>query len=443
MAPDAARANSDRYAVYWNRSNPRAPHRTPCAPRAPPAPGVRGDPPKLGGPEFLSRTWGSPILGPLRGRLPAASELVEIPRGTSSLNCAGCPRASVARGPLGRFAARGRLAWNLQPVTGHILLPRSAFPAHTRLVDVAERAPHPPSPPRQGGAPLSGSATRRRVTPAGRPRAASSLVLAPVRGRPDPDPALSLTLVLTLALLLTLSLSQPDPDPANEPQDLAGCKPEPEHRTICSPQLTSTPRVSLLYSLNLQTASHFCGGGQSSPFPGGPRAGKGWRFHAGAADDGGGYTVEVSINDYLDIYCPHYGAPLPPAERMEHYVLYMVNGEGHASCDHRQRGFKRWECNRPAAPGGPLKFSEKFQLFTPFSLGFEFRPGHEYYYISATPPNAVDRPCLRLKVYVRPTNETLYEAPEPIFTSNNSCSGLGACQLVLSTVPVLWTLLGP
>lgn len=105
------------------------------------------------------------------------------------------------------------------------------------------------------------------------------------------------------------------------------------------------------------------------------------RFHAGAADDGGGYTVEVSINDYLDIYCPHYGAPLPPAERMEHYVLYMVNGEGHASCDHRQRGFKRWECNRPAAPGGPLKFSEKFQLFTPFSLGFEFRPGHEYYYI--------------------------------------------------------------
>ena len=41
-----------------------------------------------------------------------------------------------------------------------------------------------------------------------------------------------------------------------------------------------------------------------------------------------------------------------------------------------------------------------------------------------------------------PTDETLYEAPEPIFTSNNSCSGLGSCQLFLSTVPVLWTLLG-
>uniref|UniRef100_A0A493T1H3 Ephrin A2 n=1 Tax=Anas platyrhynchos platyrhynchos TaxID=8840 RepID=A0A493T1H3_ANAPP len=116
----------------------------------------------------------------------------------------------------------------------------------------------------------------------------------------------------------------------------------------------------------------------------------------------GDYTVEVSINDYLDIYCPHYEEPLP-AERMERYVLYMVNYEGHASCDHRQKGFKRWECNRPDSPNGPLKFSEKFQLFTPFSLGFEFRPGHEYYYISASPPNMVDRPCLKLKVYVRPT----------------------------------------
>lgn len=90
--------------------------------------------------------------------------------------------------------------------------------------------------------------------------------------------------------------------------------------------------------------------------------------------------MEVAINDYLDIYCPHYeGAE--PAERMEHYVLYMVNYDGYTACDHRRRGFKRWECNRPQSPNGPLKFSEKFQLFTPFSLGFEFRPGHEYYYI--------------------------------------------------------------
>lgn len=41
-----------------------------------------------------------------------------------------------------------------------------------------------------------------------------------------------------------------------------------------------------------------------------------------------------------------------------------------------------------------------------------------------------------------PTDESLYEAPEPIFTSNSSCSGLGGCHLFLTTVPVLWSLLG-
>ncbi|NXT25084.1 EFNA2 protein, partial [Syrrhaptes paradoxus] len=161
------------------------------------------------------------------------------------------------------------------------------------------------------------------------------------------------------------------------------------------------------------------------------------RFHRGD------YTVEVSINDYLDIYCPHYEEPLP--ERMERYVLYMVNYEGHASCDHRQRGFKRWECNRPDSPNGPLKFSEKFQLFTPFSLGFEFRPGHEYYYISSPPlcrgrigPTALPPshpPSLA------PADDSLYESPEPIFTSNNSCCSLRVPAAALAVVPLAWTLL--
>nr|XP_033811160.1 ephrin-A2 [Geotrypetes seraphini]XP_033811161.1 ephrin-A2 [Geotrypetes seraphini] len=152
----------------------------------------------------------------------------------------------------------------------------------------------------------------------------------------------------------------------------------------------------------------------------------------------GDYTVDVSINDYLDIYCPHYEHPLP-LDIMERYILYMVSYDGHISCDHRQRGFKRWECNRPDSPSGPLKFSEKFQLFTPFSLGFEFRPGHEYYYISSSPPNVVDKPCLKLKVYVRPTNESLYESPEPIFTSNNSPCSFRASRLCLSLL-LLWTI---
>ncbi|KAG9354037.1 hypothetical protein JZ751_012161 [Albula glossodonta] len=94
----------------------------------------------------------------------------------------------------------------------------------------------------------------------------------------------------------------------------------------------------------------------------------------------GDYLIDVCINDYLDVYCPHYDDSVP-LEQAEHYVLYMVNYDGYSTCDHTSKGFKRWECNRPHSPNGPLKFSEKFQLFTPFSLGFEFRPGREYYYI--------------------------------------------------------------
>ncbi|XP_051532436.1 ephrin-A2-like [Myxocyprinus asiaticus] len=147
----------------------------------------------------------------------------------------------------------------------------------------------------------------------------------------------------------------------------------------------------------------------------------------------GEYTVEVAINDYLDIYCPHYEDPLPQ-ERMERYILYMVNYDGYTTCNHHTKGFKRWECNRPLSLNGPLKFSEKFQLFTPFSLGFEFRPGHEYYYISSPHPNLAGKPCLKLKVYVKPTNDSLYESPEPFLTDDSSGDG---CALT----PSLWLML--
>ncbi|XP_008934093.1 PREDICTED: ephrin-A3-like, partial [Merops nubicus] len=73
-----------------------------------------------------------------------------------------------------------------------------------------------------------------------------------------------------------------------------------------------------------------------------------------------GYTVQVNVNDYLDIYCPHYNTSVPE-HRLEQYVLYM--------------------CNLPHAPHSPSKFSEKFQRYSAFSLGYEFRAGQEYYYI--------------------------------------------------------------
>lgn len=92
------------------------------------------------------------------------------------------------------------------------------------------------------------------------------------------------------------------------------------------------------------------------------------------------YAVQVSLNDYLDIYCPHYDRPLATGAP-EAFSLLMVDTEGYQGCHETPGAFKRWECSRPYAPFGPVRFSEKIQRFTPFSLGLEFQPGRDYYYI--------------------------------------------------------------
>lgn len=95
----------------------------------------------------------------------------------------------------------------------------------------------------------------------------------------------------------------------------------------------------------------------------------------------GDAVVELGLNDYLDIFCPHYEGPGPPGGP-ESFALYMVDWQGYQVCQAEgPRAFKRWECSRPFAPLGPVRFSEKIQRFTPFSLGFEFLPGDTYYYI--------------------------------------------------------------
>uniref|UniRef100_A0A8D2GUK3 Ephrin-A4 n=1 Tax=Urocitellus parryii TaxID=9999 RepID=A0A8D2GUK3_UROPR len=113
----------------------------------------------------------------------------------------------------------------------------------------------------------------------------------------------------------------------------------------------------------------------------------------------GDAVVELGLNDYLDIFCPHYESPGPP-EGPETFALYMVDWPGYKAC--RAEGpnaFQRWKCSLPFAPFGPVRFSEKIQRFTPFSLGFEFLPGETYYYISVPTPESPGQ-CLRLQVSV-------------------------------------------
>lgn len=111
------------------------------------------------------------------------------------------------------------------------------------------------------------------------------------------------------------------------------------------------------------------------------------------------YTVEVRINDYLDIICPHYTHGEVSSHSAERYVLYMVEREDYEVCKPHSFDQLRWECSRPFAPHAPEKFSEKFQRFTPFTLGKEFRQGESYYYISK-PMHHHGQECLRLRVDV-------------------------------------------
>uniref|UniRef100_A0A8I3W812 Ephrin-A4 n=1 Tax=Callithrix jacchus TaxID=9483 RepID=A0A8I3W812_CALJA len=110
----------------------------------------------------------------------------------------------------------------------------------------------------------------------------------------------------------------------------------------------------------------------------------------------GDAVVELGLNDYLDIVCPHYEGPGPP-EGPETFALYMVDRPGYEACQAEgPRAYKRWVCSLPF---GHVQFSEKIQRFTPFSLGFEFLPGETYYYISVPTPESSGR-CLRLQVSV-------------------------------------------
>ncbi|XP_069796230.1 ephrin-A1-like [Narcine bancroftii] len=110
------------------------------------------------------------------------------------------------------------------------------------------------------------------------------------------------------------------------------------------------------------------------------------------------FTLDVRLNDYLDILCPHYGGKDLPA-LVEEYTLYLVDKEGYQLCQVHPSDEVRWQCRNPSAPHGPERFSEKFQRFTPFSLGKEFHKGKSYHYISKA-IHSERESCLKLRVHV-------------------------------------------
>ncbi|XP_019412273.1 PREDICTED: ephrin-A1 [Crocodylus porosus] len=143
------------------------------------------------------------------------------------------------------------------------------------------------------------------------------------------------------------------------------------------------------------------------------------------------YVVEVRLNDYLDVICPHYEEGSTGAHAMERYTLYLVEREEFVTCKPHSKDQVRWECNKPTALHGPERFSEKFQRFTPFTLGKEFKEGHSYYYISKPIHHHGDT-CLKLKVTV--VGKASQTPPSPIPTERSGILADDPAQHVLRSV---------
>uniref|UniRef100_A0A8C5PWN9 Ephrin-A1 n=1 Tax=Leptobrachium leishanense TaxID=445787 RepID=A0A8C5PWN9_9ANUR len=111
------------------------------------------------------------------------------------------------------------------------------------------------------------------------------------------------------------------------------------------------------------------------------------------------YAIEVHMNDYLEVICPHYEEGAGPGQAVERYTLFLVEYEQYTTCKPISKDQVRWECNKPFAEHGPEKFTEKFQRFTAFTLGKEFKEGGTYYYISKPIHHHGDS-CMKLKVQV-------------------------------------------
>ncbi|XP_062421580.1 ephrin-A4 isoform X1 [Pungitius pungitius] len=165
----------------------------------------------------------------------------------------------------------------------------------------------------------------------------------------------------------------------------------------------------------------------------------------------GDLSVQVNLNDYLDIYCPHYSAEgAQGLGQPETLALYLVGEASFQGCVETRGAIKRWECNAPHAAFGPVRFSEKIQRFTPFSLGFEFLPGRHYYYSSLPADEGPPLPCMKLRVTVccetkssifieKAEAEGSQQRQETVVGSRGSSLRTSSPPLLLSLVLLLMT----
>ncbi|TRY69963.1 hypothetical protein TCAL_04888 [Tigriopus californicus] len=92
--------------------------------------------------------------------------------------------------------------------------------------------------------------------------------------------------------------------------------------------------------------------------------------------------------DQANIICPSYPAGTAPLD-MERYIIYMVSREEYENC-HIGNPHPRViaVCNKPHEV---MYVTITFRSFTPTPGGLEFKPGHDYFFISTSTQHDLHR----------------------------------------------------
>ncbi|KAM9250272.1 ephrin-B3, partial [Cariama cristata] len=92
----------------------------------------------------------------------------------------------------------------------------------------------------------------------------------------------------------------------------------------------------------------------------------------------GGYVLYPQIGDRLDLVCPGVGGA---GGGYEYYKLYLVGGAQARRCQVPPAPTLLLTCDRPHRD---VRFTIKFQEFSPNLWGHEFRRLHDYYIITTS-----------------------------------------------------------
>ncbi|KAJ6654989.1 hypothetical protein lerEdw1_006460 [Lerista edwardsae] len=94
----------------------------------------------------------------------------------------------------------------------------------------------------------------------------------------------------------------------------------------------------------------------------------------------GGYVLYPQIGDRLDLICPR-SVPLGPfsTEDYEYYKLYLVQTEQADRCEILRSPNLLLTCDRPEHD---MRFTIKFQEYSPNLWGHEFKTNQDYYIIN-------------------------------------------------------------